>query len=427
MPPPATFGDGTFPAGKIAPGVYRTTTLTDSCLWRLEDERSLGLPVRSRGASEIVEIPAGYNTFSSEGCGTWSTDLKPIITPGQPFGDGTYLVGEEIAPGRYRTISSSDSCSWQATGQFGRYTERVASDAYEIGTAGSSVVVDIEPGDLAFRSYGCGVWTENLAPIVAFGQPFGEGAFLVGSEIAPGRYRSTSSTRTCFWARLSSFRWSISGNYYRGDAAYLRYWDDHDTGDESIVTIASADAGFVSYGCGSWLPFTVLIEPGRPFGSGTFLVGDEVAPGRYRTTSYSDDCVWQRLSGDARDLEYIQWGDTTIVDIPPTDGGFDSHGCGTWSSDLSSSIAPGQPFGERHAPCRRRRSRRGDTARFPPATTAGGSARAVSAEGATKSSHTDGPTGIYGWLPYQAPASSWTSSRRTSSSTARGAEPGLPT
>ena len=129
----------------------------------------------------------------------------PIITPGQPFGDGTYLVGDEIAPGRYRTISSSDSCSWEATRRFGGYTEGMQFDSYEIGTAGSSVVVDIEPGDLAFRSYRCGTWSDDLTPIIAPGQPFGDGAFLVGSE---GRVRG--------WRGTSRRQWRLSRRFPAG-------------------------------------------------------------------------------------------------------------------------------------------------------------------------------------------------------------------
>ena len=38
-----------------------------------------------------------------------------------------------------------------------------------------------------------------------FRQPFGDGAYLVGTEIAPGRYRATSFTGSCHWKRLSKF------------------------------------------------------------------------------------------------------------------------------------------------------------------------------------------------------------------------------
>ena len=205
----------------------RTTTLTDGCRWRLEHTRSLGLPVRSRGTSEIVDIPPGYDAFSSEGSGTWSTDLTPILTPGQPFGDGTYLVGSEIAPGRYRTISSSDSCSWQITGEFGRYTEWVPFDAFEIRTAGSSVVVDIRPGDLAFRSYGCGTWSDDLTPLVAprirqrtrptSGRMASASRLQSSCSTTHGlrrgktRIRMSNGGEPSAWWALKSYSWSILG------------------------------------------------------------------------------------------------------------------------------------------------------------------------------------------------------------------------
>ena len=70
--------------------------------------------------------------------------------------------------------------------------------------------------------------------------------------------------------------------------------------------------------------------PGQPFGDGTFLVGSEIAPGRYRSEA---PCDWERLSGfgGPQDdvIEFAFRSDT--VAIAPTDIGFHSGYCGTWT------------------------------------------------------------------------------------------------
>ena len=334
---PDTFGDGDYEVGAdIAPGRYRTTTLIGDC-----DAGSPDRPLPGRGASEIADVREG-ESFSTHGCGAWSKDMTPIVAPGQPFGEGAYLVGSEIAPGLYRAISQSSSCRWDMSGL--ELSGVHGSPSLE--TAGSSVVVEIRPGDDVFRSYGCGTWTRVPAPIAKPVSSFGAGAFLVGAEIAPGKYRSAMSTGSCVWARLNSFRWEAAAVYGPREPAVLMDWDSRSSRGLSIATIEPDDVGFVSYGCGVWSPFALLSAPGQPFGEGTFLVGAEVEPGLYRAAPYSDRCRWRRYDGDADDPDYIRWGWTTIVEILPTDTAFDSHDCGTWSDDLSPIVAPGQPFGE---------------------------------------------------------------------------------
>ena len=123
------------------------------------------------------------------GCGSWTNDLTPIVIPGQPFVDGTYVVGDEIAPGRYRAREPSSECYWARLGDFsGEYGE--SSYGFIIRRSDNSSVVDIAPDDAAFHSNGCGTWSADLTPIAEAGQAFGDGTFIVGVDIAPGRYRA---------------------------------------------------------------------------------------------------------------------------------------------------------------------------------------------------------------------------------------------
>lgn len=75
------------------------------------------------------------------------------------------------------------------------------------------------------------------------------------------------------------------------------------------------------------------------FGTGAKVVGTGVSAGTYRTRTAASGCYWKRLSGfGGTSGEIIANGisdDPTVVTIAPTDRGFDSSSCATWTSDLS--------------------------------------------------------------------------------------------
>jgi hypothetical protein len=69
------------------------------------------------------------------------------------------------------------------------------------------------------------------------------------------------------------------------------------------------------------------------FGPGTHLVGSQIQPGRY-SAAPGDFCYWKRLSAFGGTLDDIIANDlagSTIVQIGPTDAGFFSSRCGTWT------------------------------------------------------------------------------------------------
>ena len=99
----------------------------------------------------IVDIASSDGGFFSDGCGTWSSDLTVVATPGQDFGDGLFLVGSEIAPGRYRAIDPSNRCHWVRLNHFsGELSDWIGWDNFAISRGRRSdvrPVVDIEPSD----------------------------------------------------------------------------------------------------------------------------------------------------------------------------------------------------------------------------------------------------------------------------------------
>lgn len=75
------------------------------------------------------------------------------------------------------------------------------------------------------------------------------------------------------------------------------------------------------------------------FGDGTFIVGKDIKAGTYRTREGTSGCYWARLKDFNADIGSILANDNiddpAIVTISKSDKGFESRGCGTWTSDLS--------------------------------------------------------------------------------------------
>ena len=89
----------------------------------------------------------------------------------------------------------------------------------------------------------------------------------------------------------------------------------------------------------------------RMFIDGPQIVGKDIVPGTYRTRSGTGNCKWTRRSGFAGSSgEVIATGfseGAAVVTIEPADKGFESTGCGLWTSDLSAITAsPEAPFGD---------------------------------------------------------------------------------
>ena len=151
---------------------------------------------------------------------------------------------------------------------------------------------------------------------------FEEGIHLVGSEIQPGRYIATGF-QFCYWERLSG----LSG-------------EDDDIvandipGDRAIVAVLESDVAFNSYDCGRW---TIYLPAGMvaSFGSGDWVVGQDIAPGRYAAEGTGGNCYWERASGFTHNADEVITNDLqsgrAIVEIEPSDVRFTSRDCGTWT------------------------------------------------------------------------------------------------
>jgi hypothetical protein len=70
------------------------------------------------------------------------------------------------------------------------------------------------------------------------------------------------------------------------------------------------------------------------FSDGVHRVGTDIQPGRYMAPESELGCYWARLSGFGGSLEEILANGNpvgqAIVEVAPTDAGFESNTCGRW-------------------------------------------------------------------------------------------------
>ena len=162
--------------------------------------------------------------------------------------DGVYFVGSEIMPGIYRTKGSDMSlygCNWQRLSGFDAENNNVIVNYYD--DSGLPSIVKIAPTDKGFKTQGCGKWYAESIPIVNDPTIFGDGAFIVGSDISLGTYKSTAQGG-CYWERLNG----LSRNFYSG-RLFGRDKELIARGNSIIIEIATADKGFISRGCEQWI------------------------------------------------------------------------------------------------------------------------------------------------------------------------------
>ncbi|MGH8936388.1 MAG: S-layer homology domain-containing protein, partial [Acidimicrobiia bacterium] len=94
---------------------------------------------------------------------------------------------------------------------------------------------------------------------------------------------------------------------------------------------------------------TTTTPEGVTFEDGTWVVGTEIPAGTYRNSESSDGCYWERLSGFSGEFDAIIANnfsfEINIVTIDPSDAGFGSSNCVSWSDDLSPRTdSPTSPF-----------------------------------------------------------------------------------
>ena len=170
-------------------------------------------------------------------------EVTPPSAPPGPgaFGDGKYRVNRDIMPGRYFTRQTSDDCDYLRESNAAPGTNVIAGHYYG---GGGQWIIEIAPTDTWFETAYCGLWSST--PNGGLQRQFGPGMWLVGTQVAPGRYRSNGSIGAfCVWSRLQDLdntdqSWIASGHVPAGTPA--------------TVTIEADDVAFTSENCSAWTP-----------------------------------------------------------------------------------------------------------------------------------------------------------------------------
>jgi hypothetical protein len=155
---------------------------------------------------------------------------------------------------------------------------------------------------------------------------FGDGDWIVGSDIQPGTYRLRETPLICYWERLKGFSGGLDDIIANGNG--MGY---------AVITIGKSDAGFSSTGCGTWSSDLSAVTDSKtaPFEDGTYIVNVDIAPGTWRSSGGGDFCYAERLKGFGGTLGEIITNDVSqsslVISIAKTDKGFSSSGCGSWT------------------------------------------------------------------------------------------------
>jgi hypothetical protein len=158
-PPRPSFGEGTQLVGTdVQPGIYISEG-SGGCYWqRLSGVSGDFDDILANGNSNdqvVIEIAASDTAFDSSNCARWTLYSAPPA-PAATFGDGDWVVNEQIEAGRYRSDGGDGGCYWErASGLQHGFDDILAND-----NASGQAIVEISPSDRRFSSSGCGTWTK---------------------------------------------------------------------------------------------------------------------------------------------------------------------------------------------------------------------------------------------------------------------------
>jgi hypothetical protein len=214
----------------VAGGLVALVVLLSVCVAAV----SSGSSTKSTGGVNATPTPATKASAAAAAQTTAPTTApKPQYVT---FHDGTLRVGQDVQPGTYRTRSGSPGCYFARLKGFSGQLEDIAAN----GNTNGPAVVTITAADKGFQSRGCATWTSDLSAITNSPTSFGDGDFIVGTDIQPGSYRS-NGPGGCYYARLSGFSHELPDIIANDNAQ-----------GPAVVTVAPGDKGFESSGCGTW-------------------------------------------------------------------------------------------------------------------------------------------------------------------------------
>lgn len=169
---------------------------------------------------------------------------QPEAKKEKGLGDGSFQVGSDIKPGTYVSSGNKDGCYWERAKDASGSTDAILANDNVTGAS----YVTVLASDKIFKSSDCQDWHLVDPKAAAKGTPKttlkgNGGMFKVGTDIAPGTYKSTGNKDDqCYWERAKDASHSteaIAAN-------------ENVTG-TAIVKVGAGDAYFKSSGCQDWV------------------------------------------------------------------------------------------------------------------------------------------------------------------------------
>ena len=244
----ASFGDGVYLVpSELAPGTYSAADTSSRC----DVYRDNVHPVASGPGRVTFEVQAAWSSIRVRDCGTFELHSPSRIAS---FGDGVYLVRSELAPETYRAADTGSRC-------------RVYRDNVHLVTSGPGrVTFEVQAEWSSIRVSECGTFALHTPSRLA---SFGDGVYLVPSEIAPGTYSAADTGSRC--------------RVYRDNVHLVT------SGPGRVTLEVQAEWSSIRLSeCGTF----ALHTPSRlaSFGDGVYLVPSEIAPGTYSAADTGSRC-----------------------------------------------------------------------------------------------------------------------------------------
>ncbi|MET9833614.1 hypothetical protein ABZ078_30890 [Streptomyces sp. NPDC006385] len=145
--------------GLIIGGVIGASTAGDS------GTESTPPPPTATATATVTETATATTTAPAPAPEEDTPTAGRTTTPAGPAdeipGDGTYVVGQDIEPGTYRTAGPEETalpnCYWaRLSGTSGEFDEIIAN-----GNTAGPTTVTISAGDEAFQTTGCQTWEKT--------------------------------------------------------------------------------------------------------------------------------------------------------------------------------------------------------------------------------------------------------------------------
>ena len=141
-------------------------------------------------------------------------------TPPQCVVPGTYRVGEDCPPGVYKGVAEEgEICKWARLGDLSGDPESIIA----MGQREGQFYVEVQSSDVGFTTECELTPLASLLRQTPLQTEFPPGMYIVGLDIAPGKYQGTPEEELfCFWQRVKDLReeedstieWDIPGERF---------------------------------------------------------------------------------------------------------------------------------------------------------------------------------------------------------------------